>query len=74
MTINKSILQLPQLRQFVFTLGAGAILAGCSTALPALSRTTDSEQATAELGPGEDPTYADLVTFARTRIWSLSLM
>lgn len=39
-------------------------LAACSTALPAQIRGGDNALPQAELGPGEDPTYADLVTFA----------
>ncbi|MDE1468605.1 hypothetical protein [Aurantiacibacter sp. D1-12] len=46
-------------RAVAATLGA-AMLMACSTVMPAQSQ----ESGVAELGPGEDPTYADLVTFA----------
>ena len=42
---------------------AGPLLAGCATALPAQMR-GESAPVSYELRPGEDPTYADLVTFA----------
>jgi len=41
------------------------VLAACSTPAPAQSRASGAGQATTELGPGEGPTYADLVIFAR---------
>jgi len=66
MTISTSNFRITQLRQLASTLLAGAILAGCSTAMPAQLRANDRGPVTAELGPGQDPTYADLVTFAQS--------
>ncbi|KLI65251.1 hypothetical protein AAV99_04765 [Aurantiacibacter marinus] len=56
---------MPQFRQIAFIMLAGAVLAACSTTVPAQSRGNDRGPVTAELGPGEDPTYVDLVTFAQ---------
>ncbi len=53
------------LRQVAFGLLAATVLAACSTTVPAQSRGGDRTLATAEMGPGEAPTYADLVTFAQ---------
>ncbi len=43
---------------------AGAILASCSTALPAQTRTIAAAPQVFEAAPEQAPTYADLVTFA----------
>lgn len=66
MTYRIPTIRLPTLRQIAFTALAGGLLAACSTTLPAQSRVSGAGPATAELGPGEDPTYADLVTFAQS--------
>ncbi|WP_340588114.1 hypothetical protein [Erythrobacter alti] len=43
---------------------AAGVLAACSTTLPAQSRSGSNSALSAELGPQEAPTYADLVTFS----------
>ncbi|WP_271078957.1 hypothetical protein [Aurantiacibacter sp. MUD61] len=52
--------------RLTFATAAASLLAACSTTLPSLPALSQDrgDGMTAELGPGEDPTYADLVTFA----------
>ena len=51
-------------RHIVLMFLTAGVLAACSTTSPAQSRMSASDAASAELGPSEAPTYADLVTFS----------
>lgn len=61
-TLYKTILR--RIRPSAIAILASAALAACSTTLPAQVRGNDRAPQITELAPGQEPTYADLVTFA----------